>query len=138
MTLWHKIAGGVPLNLTVLIEGEEEVGSENLEEFVKTHREELKADIALICDTGQFARGVPAITYGLRGLVYSEVFLTGPDHDLHSGMFGGAVPNPANVLCELLATLHDRDGHIAIPGFYDDVRPLSQAEREEWRHIAVR
>ncbi len=135
MTLWHQVAGGVPVNLTVLIEGEEEVGSENLEEFVKTHREELKSEIALICDTGQFARGVPAITYGLRGLVYSEVFLTGPDHDLHSGMFGGAVPNPANTLCELLATLHDRDGRISIPGFYDDVRPLSQAERDEWRTL---
>lgn len=135
MTLWHRAAGDVPVNLTILIEGEEEVGSENLEEFVKSHREELKADIVLVCDTGQFARGIPAITYGLRGLVYTEVVLTGPDHDLHSGMFGGAVPNPANSLCELLATLHDREGRVAIPGFYDDVRPLSQAEREEWRSL---
>src|SRR4051794_30205481 len=94
--------GGLPVNLTMLLEGEEEIGSENLERFVAQHKDELKADIAVISDTNQFARGLPAITYGLRGLVYMEVFVTGPDHDLHSGMFGGAVPNPANVLVELL------------------------------------
>jgi acetylornithine deacetylase/succinyl-diaminopimelate desuccinylase-like protein len=135
LAAWHQHGGGAPVNLVVLIEGEEEVGSENLERFVSDHRDELRADIVVICDTGQFARGVPAITYGLRGLVYTEVFITGPDHDLHSGMFGGAVPNPANVLSELLASLHDLDGRVTIPGFYDEVRPLSPAERDEWRKL---
>jgi acetylornithine deacetylase/succinyl-diaminopimelate desuccinylase-like protein len=91
-----------------------------------------RADIALISDTGFFARGVPAIGYGLRGLVYMEVFIEGPSHDLHSGGYGGSVPNPANVLVELLATLHDKDGRVNIPGFYDDVVPLSKSERDEW------
>lgn len=131
---WQR-AGGLPVNLVMLIEGEEEIGSENLERFVKEHKAELKADIALISDTGQFARGRPAITYGLRGLVYGEVVLTGPSHDLHSGMYGGAVPNPANVLCALLATLHDNDGRVNIPGFYDDVQPLSTAERADWAKL---
>jgi acetylornithine deacetylase/succinyl-diaminopimelate desuccinylase-like protein len=127
--------GGVPVNLTMLIEGEEEIGSENLEKFVRENRDELKADIAVISDTGQFARGVPAITYGLRGLVYCEVFVTAADHDTHSGMFGGAIPNPANVLVELLATLHDRDGRVNLPGFYDDVKPLADMERDAWRKL---
>jgi acetylornithine deacetylase/succinyl-diaminopimelate desuccinylase-like protein len=134
VAVWQE-AGGLPVNLTMLIEGEEEIGSENLERFVAANRAELKADIVLVCDTGQFARGVPAITYGLRGLVYTEVFLTGPDHDLHSGMYGGAVPNPANVLCELLATLHNPDGTVNIPGFYDDVRPLAEEERAAWKKL---
>jgi acetylornithine deacetylase/succinyl-diaminopimelate desuccinylase-like protein len=127
--------GGVPVNLTVLIEGEEEIGSENLERFVQENREELKADIAVISDTGQFSRGNPAITYGLRGLVYCEVFITAADHDTHSGMYGGSIPNPANVLVELLATLHDRDGRVNVPGFYDDVKPLADAERDAWRKL---
>jgi acetylornithine deacetylase/succinyl-diaminopimelate desuccinylase-like protein len=128
---WQAL-GGLPVNLTLLIEGEEEIGSENLEAFVAKHRAALAADIAVVSDTNQFARGVPSITYGLRGLVYMEVFLTGPSHDLHSGLFGGAVPNPANVLGELIASLHDRDGRVNIPGFYDDVLELSQAERDMW------
>jgi acetylornithine deacetylase/succinyl-diaminopimelate desuccinylase-like protein len=127
--------GGLPVNLTMLIEGEEEIGSENLERFVREHRDELGADVAVISDTNQFARGLPALTCGLRGLVYLEVFLTGPGHDLHSGMFGGSVPNPANVLCELLATLHDNDGRVNIPGFYDDVQPIPPVEREAWRKL---
>jgi acetylornithine deacetylase/succinyl-diaminopimelate desuccinylase-like protein len=134
VTQWQQ-NGGLPVNLTMLIEGEEEVGSENLERFVSEHKADLKADIALISDTGQFARGVPAITYGLRGLVYCEVFLTGPSHDLHSGMYGGAVPNPANALCELLAPLHDKDGRVTVPGFYDDVVPLTAAERADWAKL---
>ena len=131
---WQK-AGAIPVNLIMLIEGEEEVGSENLERFIRDNAAELKADIALISDTGQFARGVPAITYGLRGLVYMEVVLTGPSHDLHSGIYGGAVPNPAKILCEILATLHDKDGRVNIPGFYDDVVPLSAAERADWAKL---
>jgi acetylornithine deacetylase/succinyl-diaminopimelate desuccinylase-like protein len=126
---------GLPINVTFLIEGEEEVGSENLERFVHEHRDELRADIAVISDTNQFAPGVPAVTYGLRGLCYMEVFLTGPDHDLHSGLYGGAVPNPANVLCELLGSLHDQNGRVTLPGFYDDVVPLTAAEREAWRKL---
>jgi len=120
---------GLPVNLTMLIEGEEEIGSENLEAFLTQHARALRADICVIHDTEQFARGSPAITYGLRGLVYEEIFLTGPSHDLHSGIFGGAVPNPSNVLCEILASLHDADGRVNIPGFYDDVRALNTSER---------
>src|SRR2546430_336674 len=92
----------------------------------------LKADLCLISDTDQFRRGLPAITYGLRGLVYEEVKITGPDHDLHSGMYGGAVPNPANVLCEILATLHKPDGSVNIPGFYDDVETVKPEEKQIW------
>jgi acetylornithine deacetylase/succinyl-diaminopimelate desuccinylase-like protein len=127
--------GGLPVNLTVLVEGEEEIGSENLERWARAHRDELKADVAVISDTSQFDRGVPAITYGLRGLVYCEVFVTAADHDTHSGLYGGAIPNPANVLVEMLAKLHDRDGRVTIRGFYDDVKPLADAEREAWRKL---
>ncbi|HEV2294435.1 MAG TPA: dipeptidase [Tepidisphaeraceae bacterium] len=127
--------GGLPVNLIVLVEGEEEIGSENLEEFVKQHAEQLRADIAVVSDTNQFARGVPAITYGLRGLAYMEVTVTGPSHDLHSGLYGGAVPNPANVLARLIASLHDPEGRVNIPGFYDDVAPLSPQERAQWRSL---
>ena len=127
--------GGVPVNLTMLIEGEEEIGSDHLAAFVRDHKNELKADIAVISDTNQFARGLPAITYGLRGLAYMEVFITAADHDTHSGMYGGSIPNPANVLCELLATLHDKDGRVNLPGFYDGVRPLSKDERDAWAKL---
>lgn len=129
--------GGVPVNLTMLIEGEEEIGSDHLTTFVREHKDELKADVAVISDTGQFARGLPAITYGLRGLVYCEVFITAADHDTHSGMFGGAIPNPANVLCELLGTLHDKDGRVNLPGFYDDVRTLAKEERDAWAKLPL-
>lgn len=131
---WHQ-HGGLPVNLTMLIEGEEEIGSGNLEKFVKENRDELRADVAVISDTDQFARGVPAITYGLRGLIYCEVFIIGADHDTHSGLYGGSIPNPANILCQLLATLHDKDGRVNLPGFYDDVHPLSDAEREAWKKL---
>jgi acetylornithine deacetylase/succinyl-diaminopimelate desuccinylase-like protein len=127
--------GGLPINLTMLIEGEEEIGSENLEAWVEQNKDELRADVAVISDTNQFARGLPALTCGLRGLVYMEVFLTGPSHDLHSGMFGGSVPNPANVLCQLLAMLHDANGRVTVPGFYDDVRAVADLERDAWRKL---
>ena len=127
--------GGPPVNLTLLIEGEEEIGSIHLADFIRKHREALRADIAVVSDTNQFARGIPALTYGLRGLAYMEVTLTPTDHDLHSGLYGGAVQNPANALCELLATLHDKDGRVNIPGFYDKVLPLSEAERETWKKL---
>jgi acetylornithine deacetylase/succinyl-diaminopimelate desuccinylase-like protein len=127
--------GGLPVNLTFLIEGEEEIGSKNLERFVTARKADLKADIAVVSDTNQFGRGYPAITYGLRGLVYMEVILTAADHDLHSGMYGGAVPNPANALCQLMATLHDANGRVTIPGFYDDVDELSPRERQEFARL---
>jgi len=133
---WQK-HGGLPINLVMLIEGEEEIGSDNLERFVKANTTKLKADIALISDTNQFDRGIPAITYGLRGLVYSEVIITGADHDTHSGLYGGAIPNPANILCELLATLHDDQGRVNVAGFYDDVVPLTPEERAAWAKLPL-
>jgi acetylornithine deacetylase/succinyl-diaminopimelate desuccinylase-like protein len=134
LTAWQA-HGGLPVNVTLLIEGEEEIGSEHLEAFVKEHADELRADIAVVSDTNQFGDGLPAITYGLRGLCYAEVTLTGPDHDLHSGLYGGAVPNPANVLCAFIATLHHPDGRVNLPGFYADVVRLSDAERDTWRQL---
>jgi acetylornithine deacetylase/succinyl-diaminopimelate desuccinylase-like protein len=131
---WHE-QGGAPVNVIALIEGEEEIGSVHLEQFLLDHAADLKADIALVSDTNQFARGLPAITYGLRGLVYTEVTVTGPSHDLHSGLYGGTLANPANVLCELLATLHNLDGSVNIPTFYDDVRKLTPHEREMWARL---
>jgi acetylornithine deacetylase/succinyl-diaminopimelate desuccinylase-like protein len=132
--VWEQ-HGGAPVNLIFLIEGEEEIGSANLAAFMRDRKDELKADIAVISDTSQYARGIPAVTYGLKGLVYMEVFLKGADHDLHSGVYGGAVPNPANALCQLLATLHDQQGRVNIPGFYDDVLAISDAERAQWRKL---
>ncbi len=134
LTAWQA-HGGVPVNVTLLIEGEEEIGSEHLEAFVRQHEDELAADVAVVSDTNQFADGLPAVTYGLRGLCYAEVTVTGPDHDLHSGLYGGAVPNPANVLCEFVASLHDADGRVNLPGFYADVIPLTDAERATWRKL---
>ena len=127
--------GGLPVNLTMLIEGEEENASENLEAFVEQHAADLGADVAVVSDTGQFAPGVPAITYGLRGLCYQEVIVTGTSTDLHSGMFGGAVPNAANVLARLIASLHDENGRITVEGFYDDVRELTDEEKRQWESL---
>jgi acetylornithine deacetylase/succinyl-diaminopimelate desuccinylase-like protein len=127
--------GGVPVNLTMLVEGEEEIASANLERFVEQQKEHLRADICVISDTGLFDRDTPAITYGLRGLVYEEIFLTGPSHDLHSGSYGGAVPNPANVLVEVLASLHNADGSVNISGFYDDVEALKPEEKSAWAKL---
>jgi acetylornithine deacetylase/succinyl-diaminopimelate desuccinylase-like protein len=134
LAAWHR-AGGAPVNVTLIIEGEEEIGSKNLAGFMQEHRDALQADIAVISDTSQFARGLPAITYGLRGLCYAEITITGPDHDLHSGIYGGAVPNPANVLCEFIASLHDARGRVNLPGFYDDVIDLTTVEREAWKKL---
>lgn len=126
-----KANGGVPCNIKFMFEGEEEVGSDNLEEFVKQNKEKLKADVILISDTGIFANDVPSITTGLRGLSYVEVKVTGPNKDLHSGMFGGQVANPINTLCDMIASMKDENNHITIPGFYDDVEVLSEAQRQE-------
>ncbi len=127
---WHAVAGALPVNVKFLLEGEEEIGSPNLPSLIESHREELACDVVLICDTAAFGSGVPAITYGTKGLVYKEVTLTGPDRDLHSGSFGGTVANPANVLAELITSLEDGDGRVTIPGFYDHVQPLGDAERK--------
>lgn len=124
-------ADELPCNVKFMIEGEEEVGSTNLSVFVKENHEKLKADVVLVSDTGILANDTPSITAGLRGLSYVEVEVTGPNRDLHSGLYGGAVANPINILCKMIASLHDENNHIAIPGFYDAVEELSQAEREE-------
>src|ERR1700688_4019095 len=126
----QKTAGKLPINVKVMIEGEEEVGSVSLWEFVNQNKARLKADALVVSDTGMLARGVPSITYGLRGLNYYQIEITGPAQDLHSGIFGGAVPNPITILCELFAKMHDKNLRVTIPGFYDDVAKLSKAERK--------
>jgi acetylornithine deacetylase/succinyl-diaminopimelate desuccinylase-like protein len=130
-----KQDGRLPVNLKIIIEGEEEVGSENLDEFIRGHKDELKADVVVISDSGMFARGVPSICYGLRGLVYFQIDLRGSSTDLHSGSFGGAVANPAFVLCQMISQMKDRSGRIKIPGFYDDVVPLQEEERQAWASL---
>jgi acetylornithine deacetylase/succinyl-diaminopimelate desuccinylase-like protein len=121
----------LPCNIKFMIEGEEEIGSDNLGIFVANNKEKLKADIILISDTGIIANDIPSLTVGLRGLSYLEVEVTGPNRDLHSGLYGGAVANPINVLCEMIAGMKDENNHITIPGFYDDVEVLSTEERAE-------
>jgi acetylornithine deacetylase/succinyl-diaminopimelate desuccinylase-like protein len=123
------------MNIKVMIEGEEEVGSEHLDSFVHDHRQELAADVVVISDSAMFARGVPSICYGLRGLVYFQIDLRGSRTDLHSGTFGGAVANPAFVLAQMIAQMKDRGGRVKIPGFYDDVRPLRDEERQAWASL---
>lgn len=123
-------SGGLPCNVKFMIEGEEEVGSANLGRFIKANKEKLKADMILISDTGIISNEHPSITVGLRGLSYLEVEVTGPNRDLHSGMYGGAVENPINVLCEIIHKMKDEKGRITIPGFYDRVVELSKSERE--------
>lgn len=120
----------LPCNVKIMIEGEEEIGSSHLEGFVKTHRDLLKCDTILISDTSIIANDVPSIETGLRGLTYVEVEVVGANRDLHSGVYGGGVANPINVLCEMIASLKDENGHITIPGFYDKVEELSQDERD--------
>jgi len=127
--------GGLPCNVKVMVEGEEEVGSNNLGVFVRENKEKLKADVILISDTGMLANDAPSIEVGLRGLSYHEVEVTGPNRDLHSGLYGGAVANPINVLCKMIASLHDENNHITIPGFYDKVAVLSEDERAELNRV---
>ncbi|WP_034062495.1 dipeptidase [Lacinutrix jangbogonensis] len=121
----------LPCNVKFMIEGEEEVGSVNLAKFVKQNQEKLSNDVILISDTGMIAKDTPSITTGLRGLSYVEVEVTGPNRDLHSGLYGGAVANPINVLTKMIASLHDQNNHITIPGFYDNVEELSKEERAQ-------
>ncbi len=132
---WLKTAGKLPLQLKFLIEGEEEVGSENLNSFVMASKEKLRSDVAVISDCSQFGPGQPAITYGLRGLAYFELRLTGPKQDLHSGTFGGAVVDPAIALVKIMAALIDEKGRIQVPGFYDDVLSLSDRERKQFASL---
>ncbi|WP_413868409.1 M20/M25/M40 family metallo-hydrolase [Albidovulum sp.] len=132
---WRDVHGALPGRLTVFLEGEEESGSPSLIPFMERHREELKADLALICDTGLF-EDQPAITTMLRGLLGEEITITGPNKDLHSGSYGGAAMNPIRVLAGIIASLHDEDGRITVPGFYDGVTDLPEAVRAQWQALA--
>ncbi len=126
----RQTAGKLPINVKVMVEGEEEVGSVSLWDFVRQNRERLKADALVVSDTSMLAKGVPSITYGLRGLNYYQIEITGPMQDLHSGVFGGAVPNPITILAEMIAKLHDKNFRVTVPGFYDRVKQLSPKERK--------
>ena len=126
----HELHGKFPVNIKILIEGEEEVGSVSLWNYVQANKEKLKADALVVSDTSMLAKGVPSITYGLRGLNYYQIELTGPIRDLHSGVYGGAVPNPLTILSELFARLHDKNFRVTVPGFYDNVAKVSAAERK--------
>ena len=126
-----KTAGNLPLNLKLIVEGEEEIGSENLDALMRDKAKDLEADFVCVSDTAMFGRGIPSLCVGLRGLMYLEVRVDGPTTDLHSGSFGGGVTNPVNALARMIARLHDDDGRILAPGFYEKVRELSPAERQE-------
>jgi acetylornithine deacetylase/succinyl-diaminopimelate desuccinylase-like protein len=132
---YFKAYGSLPLNVKFIIEGEEEIGSSNLTSFLKNNVELLKADAVLISDTSLYDVGVSTITYGLRGLAYMEVEVIGPNRDLHSGTYGGAVPNPINILAEMIAKLKDKDGRITITGFYKDVLKLTKEERQNFKAL---
>jgi acetylornithine deacetylase/succinyl-diaminopimelate desuccinylase-like protein len=129
---WLKAEKTLPVNVKFVIEGEEEVGSDNLDRFLEERKKQLKCDVAVVSDTSQYAPGIPAITYGLRGIVACEVTLHGPKQDLHSGIFGGSIANPCNVLAKLLGQLHDDQGRVQVPGFYDDVTELLPEERKQF------
>jgi acetylornithine deacetylase/succinyl-diaminopimelate desuccinylase-like protein len=129
---WVKVHGTLPVRVTVLFEGEEETGSPSLAAFLRENKAELKADICVVSDTGSWDIDTPAITYALRGMLYTNLTLRGPTRDLHSGMYGGAVVNPINLLTRILADLHDAEGRVQIPGFYDDVKEVDEAERRQW------
>jgi acetylornithine deacetylase/succinyl-diaminopimelate desuccinylase-like protein len=130
-----KQHGGLPANMKFLIEGEEEVGSANLDNFINSHKDLLKADVVVISDSPMFDRGIPSICYGLRGLTYFQIDLRGTKSDLHSGSFGGAVANPAMVLAQVLTQMKDKSGRVKIPNFYDDVVPLRDEERQEFARL---
>ena len=130
-----KTTGKLPVNVKFLLEGEEETGGEHIEEYVKSKPPRLKADAAVVCDTEFFAPELPTICVGLRGMVYAELWVEGANHDLHSGMYGGAAPNPIQAIAEILCALKDRDGRILIPSFYDRVAPPSAKERAAWARL---
>jgi len=129
--------GGLPINVKFILEGEEEIGSPNLPKFITENIDLLKCDFALNPDTGMIGAEIPTITYGLRGLAYFELRVWGPDHDLHSGIYGGVIHNPAIALCELIAGMHDDEGRITLPGFYDKVRTLDEDERKQFNLLPM-
>lgn len=130
-----KATGTLPINVKFLIEGEEEVASENLPPFIRKNRKMLKADIAVVSDTAQFSKTRPAVTFGLRGLAFIELIVTGPNRDVHSGSFGGAIKNPINALCEMVGRLHEKNGRIAIPGFYAGVKKPGKWETRQFKKL---
>lgn len=127
--------GELPVNVKFILEGEEEIGSPSIVPYLKEHAEELKSDVIVISDGSRFAKDVPTITYGVRGLSYVEIHVQGANRDLHSGSYGGAAPNPINALCEIIAKLKDEHGRVTIPGFYDGIEPLTEQEREMWASL---
>ncbi len=132
---WHKVAGGPPCAITAVIEGEEEIGSPNLEPFLAANAHELKADVAVISDTGMWDVNTPALSTRLRGLCYTQLDITAANRDLHSGMYGGSALNPLNLITRILGELHDSEGRIQIPGFYDGVPEISDAQRAAWQAL---
>jgi len=132
---YAKTGTELPINIKMIFEGDEESGAEAFAGFVKDNADLLKADIVVVSDSGQFGKDKPAVTYGLRGIAAVEVKVTGPDHDLHSGSYGGAVPNPVNVLAKMIASMYDDSGRILIDGFYDDVAPITDWEREQFAKL---
>ncbi len=126
---------GLHVNVKIILEGEEEIGSPNLVPFLESHKDLLSCDMVLISDTSMFGKDIPSITYGLRGMAYMEVNVTGPNRDLHSGVYGGAIDNPINVLAEMISKMKDEHGRILIPGFYDKVKDLTDEEREAYKKL---
>jgi acetylornithine deacetylase/succinyl-diaminopimelate desuccinylase-like protein len=130
-----KATGTLPINVKFLIEGEEEVAVSHLDEFIVKNKKLLKADICVVSDTAQFSKTLPAVTFGLRGIAVAEVYVYGPNRDVHSGSFGGAITNPINALCGMVGKLHDNNGKVTIPGFYKDVKPMTKWERQQYRRL---